>query len=79
MPMSIKVKDPNTGELVDGKVVKVVKAEEPFMYITLEDGYEITMRASVAKVVRLIGQKDDQGNPKYSIALNNTITIAPSS
>ena len=77
--MSIKVKDPKTGELVDGEVVKVVKADEPFMYITLEDGYEITMRASVVEVVRLIGQKDNKGNPKYSIALNNSIKINPSS
>ena len=77
--MSIKVEDPESGEIVDGKVVKVVKADEPFMYITLEDGYELMMRTSVVKVVRLIGQKDNQGNPKYSIDLNSSITITPSS
>ena len=77
--MSIKVEDPESGEIVDGKVVKVVKADEPFMYIKLEDGYEIMMRTSVVKVVHLIGQKDNQGNPKYSIDLNSAITITPSS
>ncbi len=75
MSIATKIKDPSTGELVDGKVVKVVKAEEPFSYITLEDGSEIMIRVSVLKVIRQIGAWDDNGNPKYTIDVNNSISI----
>ena len=47
MSNTVKVKDPATGKLVDGHIVKVVKAVEPFSYITLEDGTEISMRTTV--------------------------------
>ena len=34
----VQVTEEKTGKLVDGKVIKVVKADEPFSHIKLEDG-----------------------------------------
>ena len=63
-----------TGKNVDGDLVKVVKAVEPFTYITLEDGTEITVRTTVTEVVRQIGQWNNNGDPIYNIAFNTSIT-----
>ena len=75
MSEKVKVKDSNTGEEVDGFVVKVTKADEPFSYITLEDGTTITIRNNILQVIRLIDRWDDNGNPMYNITGNNSISI----
>ena len=75
MSLNVKVKDANTGEMIDGVVVKVVQADEPFSYITLEDGTTITMRSNVNQVIRLIDKWDDSGNPIYSISAGGSISI----
>ena len=42
------VPDPDNAQaLVEGDLVRVVSAEEPTSYLTLEDGTEITHRTSV--------------------------------
>lgn len=66
-PLVVQVTDQKTGKLVDGKVIKVVKADEPFSYIELEDGTEITMRTNVTQVIRLLDRWDKNGNPVYTI------------
>ena len=75
MPTTVKVKNPNTGDLIDAHVVKVVKADEPFTYITLEDGSEITMRNTVARVLRYKNTWDENGNPIYDIQGSGYVTI----
>ena len=71
----MKVKDPKTGKMIKGQVVKVVKAVEPFSYITLEDGTEVTVRTNVTQVVRLLDQWNEGGAPVYQITANSTITF----
>lgn len=61
--------------MVDGKVVKVVSAEEPFSHIVLEDGTTITMRTNIIQVVRHLNSWDDKGNPIYSVEANGSMTI----
>ena len=73
--IKVKVRDDKTGEMVDGEVVKVTKADEPFSYITLEDGTTVTTRTTVLQVVRFVDRWDDKGNPRYSISLNGITTI----
>ena len=75
MSLNVKVKNSKTGEEVEGLVVKVTKADEPFSHITLEDGTEITMRTNVAQIIRLIDRWDEKGNPVYSVEANGSITI----
>ena len=73
--MTVKTKDPNTGDLVDAHVVKVENADEPFSYITLEDGTELTMRTNVTQVLRLKDTWYKDGSPIYEIKANGNITI----
>ena len=72
---TVKVKDAKTGAMVDGSLVKVVKADEPFSYFTLEDETEITMRTTVSQIIRHIDQWDDGGNPIYTIIASGTMTV----
>ena len=73
-PLVVQVTDKKTGELMDGKVVKVVKADEPFSYIKLEDGTEFTMRSNVTQVIRLLDRWDEDGNPVYKIDVRGSMT-----
>ncbi len=75
MSNTVRIKAPKTGKTVDGQVIKVVKADEPFSCITLEDGTEISMRTTVIQVVRHKNQWDEYGNPIYTIDANGTITV----
>lgn len=75
MTSTVKVRDSKTGNMVDGKVVKVVNAEEPFSHIVLEDGTTITMRTNIIQVVRHLNSWDDKGNPIYSVEANGSMTI----
>ena len=73
-PLVVQVTDQKTGKLVDGKVIKVVKADEPFSYIELEDGTEIAMRTNVTQVIRLLDRWDKNGNPMYTIDARGSVT-----
>ena len=75
MSLNVKVKNSKTGEEVEGLVVKVTKADEPFSHITLEDGTEISMRTNVTQVIRLVDRWDEKGNPVYSIEANGSTVI----
>ena len=76
---TVRLKDPDTGEDVEGVVVKVTDAKEPFSYLTLEDATEITIRSTVTQVVRLLDRWNDNGEPKYHFLFNANLTIqAPS-
>ena len=75
MALTVKVKDSKTGATVDGSPVKIVKADEPFSYFTLEDGTEIVMRTTVGQIIRHIDQWDDGGRPIYTITATGITTI----
>ena len=74
-PLVFKVKNQKTGEFQDGYVVKVIEAREPFSYLKLEDGTEITMRTNVVQIIRLADTWDDSGNPSYNFEISSTITV----
>ena len=60
---------------VAGVRVKVVEATEPFSYIKLEDGTEITIRNTVIEILRLEDRWDPQGNPIYNVTSQGTLTV----
>ena len=71
-----KIPDPqDPTKQVDGTVVKVVDAKEPFSFLTLEDGTEVTLRNTVVEVVRVLERWDGQGQPVYSVTSQGTITV----
>ena len=70
------VPDPdNPKALVEGEVTHITAAQELPSYVTLEDGTDITHRASVLEVVRIKDRWDAQGNPAYNVTVNATIAI----
>ena len=70
----VQVTDQKTGKLIAGKIIKVFKADEPFSYIELEDGTEISMRSNVTQVIRLVDRWDKNGNPVYTIEARGSVT-----
>lgn len=56
-------------------VVRVKEAEEPFTYITLEDGTTLTMRTNVVEVARFIDRWDENNNPVYHLKRQSSLSI----
>lgn len=48
--------------------VGIVQADEPWMEITLADGFKVRLRVIVTGVFRVEGQFDPNGNPLYSLS-----------
>ena len=69
-----KVKDPQ-GRIVDGVVVDVSDAIEPFGELTLADGTIIKTRSTVVEVVRIDSQRDVNGNPLYIINSAQIVSV----
>jgi hypothetical protein len=59
-----------------GTLVKVVEASEPWSEYRLEDGTKLRMKQTIINVVRL-DEKDDNGNPMYSIQSQQTLSVVP--
>ena len=75
--MTVKVPHPDTKELVDADEVEVVKVDEPFMRVDLADGTKISVRNTIARVVRLKNQWSKDGSPIYTITFNATVNVDP--
>ena len=75
MPVKVKVKDADTGKMVDGHVVKIVNFDEPFSHVILEDGTEVTLKTSVSRVVRFLNKRDKNGAPVYSVEVTGSMTV----
>ncbi len=66
----------DSSKQAEATVVKVTEANEPFTYITLEDGTTLTMRMTVLEVVRFIDCWDEDNNPIYSVNGRGSLSIA---
>jgi hypothetical protein len=75
--MKVPFLDPDgtvTSEI--GTLVKVVEANEPWSEYSLEDGTKLRMKQTIINVVRL-DDKDDNGNPLYSIQSQQILSVVP--
>lgn len=73
----MKLKDPKTGEIYEGELVRAVKLEEPFSRAELEDGTIIQIRTTFVKFIRHVDKWDDNGNPQYTIDAGTSVSIIP--
>ena len=72
-----RVPDPDDPtRLTDGTVVKIVKAEEPFAYVHLDDGTIVSTKMTILEAIRIDGRWDQQGQPIYSFTQNVSLTVA---
>lgn len=69
-----KFKLPN-GDLVDGEHIEINQASEYWNQYLLEDGTVLKMKLVATKVVRLVGQYDQVGNPVYFINSTNVVSL----
>lgn len=74
MAKSEKFKLPN-GDLVDAEHIEINQASEYWNQYLLEDGTVIKMKLVATKVVRLVNQYDQAGNPVYFINSTNVVSI----
>jgi hypothetical protein len=59
-----------------GTLVKIVQSDEPWSEYSLEDGTRLRMKQTIVNVVRL-DEKDDNGEPIYSIQSQQTLSVIP--
>lgn len=69
-------KEPSGAQPPRQTPVEIVRNEDARSIIWLEDGTRLFVRWTVAKVHRLEDQRDEEGNPGYSIAFNTPIVTA---
>lgn len=65
---------------IDGVETQVVpvgikKQTEEFNYYTLDDGTRLKLKVIVMDVLRIEGQKDEFGNPRYLVRSNNVLAV----
>ena len=70
----IKADVPGVG-LVDAVEVPVSESTERWTEVKLEDGATLRLKPVVIGAVRLEGRYDPEGNPMYSLKVNQIMTI----
>ena len=62
---------------VDAWDVPIEESIERWTELKLEDGTMLKIKVVVSNVMRLEGQKDDQGNPVYAVrSVNALLTVS---
>ena len=70
----VKARDSRTGDIVEGTVIDIIDAKEPFSRVQLANGTEISIRLAVSQVIRL-DISDEEGNPQYNITSQMMVNI----
>lgn len=60
-----------------GTLISITDTKEPWSEYALEDGTKIRLRQSVVSVVKLDGQKDQNGNPIYAVQSQQQMSVIP--
>jgi len=69
-----KFRLPN-GQEADAEDIDIVQASEHWNQYLLEDGSTIKMKLVTTKIVRLVGQYDQLGNPVYFVNSTNVVSV----
>jgi len=69
-----KFKLPN-GDQVDAEPVEINQSSEHWNQYMLEDGTVIKMKLVATRIVRLLNQYDQAGNPVYFVNSTNVVSI----
>ena len=63
------------GRPVEGWNIPVVESIEKFSEVTLEDGTVLLIKAIALTAMRIEGEWDQNGNPKYMVQNNTVIGV----
>jgi hypothetical protein len=69
-----KIKLPNGAE-ADAEDIDITQSSEHWNQYLLEDGTTIKMKLVATKIVRLVGQFDQLGNPVYFVNSTNVVSV----
>jgi hypothetical protein len=59
-----------------GTLIRVIQSDEPWSEYSLEDGTKLRMKQTIINVVKM-DDKDDNGEPMYSIQSQQTLSVIP--
>ena len=76
--MKRTIKNPTTGQEVEGEVVEIEEIIEKPIRIVLADGTELRLKTDVVEVVRVRGKWDQEGHPVYSVKTGNLLAVLDS-
>jgi len=80
MANKMKVPFMNTNGILSqeiGTMMEVTDSKEPWSEYTLEDGTKIRIKQTLVNVTKLEGKIAPNGDPIYSIQLQQTMSIIP--
>ena len=60
-----------------GTIMEVTDEKEPWSEYTLEDGTKIRIKPTLINIIRLEGKTAPNGDPMYSIQLQQTMSVIP--
>ena len=69
------VRDPRTGDPVEGEVVKVKSVDDPPIIVTLEDGSVLRLRMDIYEAVRIPDGYDADGSPLYQLRHSGMLSV----
>jgi hypothetical protein len=72
----LKMQLPGLPGPVDVVEVSVAESTERWSEVTLEDGSVIRLKPVVIGAIRLEGQWDPEGNPMYSLKVNQVMAVS---
>jgi len=63
------------GDMVDAEDIEITQSSEHWNQYLLEDNSVIKMKLVTTKIVRLVNQYDQMGNPVYFINSTNVVSV----
>jgi len=60
-----------------GILMEVTDSKEPWSEYTLEDGTKIRIKQTLVNIIRMEGKSAPNGDPIYSVQLQQTMSIIP--
>ena len=64
-----------TSPVRDGVQVPIGDSTEKWSDVTLLDGTQLRLKASIIGAIRIEGEYDEAGNPAYAFEVQNMVTI----
>jgi hypothetical protein len=75
---SRKTRSPTTGAMVEAEVVEIKNISDSAIRIELADGSLLRLKIDIAEVVRLNGEWDPDGYPRYSMKSGHLMSVLDS-
>lgn len=72
-----RVKVPYQGKVVDGEELDFETINEGWNEYACIDGSRVRVKLVIAKITRLLGEKNDAGEPVYALQMQTIVSATP--